>query len=108
MSAWRTRPALGLESAIAEFKAALPGWWLSTCEGQVSCDASCAPTVESEHIALIERDRRFTDGFHVDLMADALAAVAAAGRGQRIETISRSSSQLICLIRSAASPARSS
>jgi len=69
-----------LERTIADFKSALPGWWFSVCECQVSCDASCAPTRESPHIDLISRDDRFNDGFHADLaqpstLADALRAV---------------------------------
>jgi hypothetical protein len=77
---WQTAPATDLEAAIARFKAKLPGWWFSVCECQVSADASCAPTVESEHISLIAHDDRFNDGFHADLeqpatLADALATV---------------------------------
>lgn len=77
---WHTSPATDLEAAIADFKAALPGWWYSVCECQVSCDATCAPTTESPHIALIERDSRFDGGFSVDLrqpstLADALRHV---------------------------------
>jgi len=86
---WHTSPAANLERAIADFKSALPGWWFSVCECQVSCDASCAPTRESPHIDLIPLDDRFNDGFHADLeqpatladalrtvMAEALAAIA--------------------------------
>ena len=74
---WQTYPPYGLENAIKAFKAALPGWWFTVGECQVSADASCAPTRESEHINLIPQDRRFDDGFHADLpqpasMADAL------------------------------------
>lgn len=89
---WQAKPQFGLEQAIIDFKTALPGWWFSVCECQVSCDASCAPTVESPHIRLIEVDRAFDDGFHVDLpqpstladalrnvMAQAEAAIARAG-----------------------------
>lgn len=77
---WTTSPAHGLEVAIAEFKAALPGWWFTVGECQVSADASCGPTRESEHIKLIPLDRRFDDGFRADLpqpatMVDALATV---------------------------------
>ncbi|MFZ5744448.1 MAG: hypothetical protein ACOY7T_08220 [Pseudomonadota bacterium] len=79
---WQTSPATGLEQAIAEFKAALPGWWYSVAECQVSADASCAPTRESPDISLIELDGRFDSGFHADLlqpatMADALRDVMA-------------------------------
>ena len=56
-----------IELAIREFKAALPGWWYSVCECEVSCDASCAPTKLSPDLALIGRDGRFDAGFHVDL-----------------------------------------
>lgn len=77
---WQTRQPDGLEAAIVEFKAALPGWWFSVGECQVSADASCGPTRESPHIKLIPEDRRFDDGFHADLeqpatMADALRDV---------------------------------
>jgi len=70
----------GLESAIRRFKADLPGWWYSVCECQVSCDATAAPTRESEHIALLGTDSRFDSGFSADLaqpstLADALDAV---------------------------------
>jgi len=68
MKDWHQKPQTDLEAAIAEFKAALPGWWYSVCECQVSCDASCAPTVESEHINLIEESGDpFDAGFHADL-----------------------------------------
>ncbi len=88
---WQTAPAHGLERAVADFKAALPGWWFSVGECQVSADASCGPTRESDHIALIPLDRRFDDGFHADLpqpatmvqaletvRVEALAAIASA------------------------------
>lgn len=90
MARWHTAPAHDLEAAIKRFKADLPGWWFSVGECQVSCDASCAPTPESPHIALIVRDPRFDSGFHADLeqpsslaealdsvRADALKAIAA-------------------------------
>lgn len=64
---WKAKPQFGLEAAIIEFKTALPGWWFSVCECQVSCDASCAPTTESPDVDLIERDRAFDSGFHADL-----------------------------------------
>lgn len=74
---WKTRQAVGLEAAIARFKRDLPGWWYRVCECQVSADASCGPTRESEHIGLIPKDKSFDDGFHADLdmpstMANAL------------------------------------
>ena len=50
--AWHDADQDDLAAAIRDFKAALPGWWYSVCECQVACDASCAPTVESPHIAL--------------------------------------------------------
>lgn len=80
MTDWKTAQPDGLEAAITEFKAALPGWWFSVCECQVSADASCAPTRESPHIHLIEHDARFDGGFRADLpqpatLADALRAV---------------------------------
>lgn len=91
---WHITPATGLEEAIAEFKAALPGWWFRVGECQVSCDATCAPTRESEHIALIPLDARFNHGFDADLpqpstlaealrtvQEDALAAIKETGDG---------------------------
>ena len=92
MSSWIGKPQTDLEAAITEFKASLPGWWYSVCECQVSCDASCAPTVESQDIQLIERNDAFDSGFHAGLqqpsslaqalrtvMREALAAKAALG-----------------------------
>ncbi|MXP24789.1 hypothetical protein GRI39_01850 [Altererythrobacter indicus] len=92
---WQTAPATDLEAAIAEFKTTLPGWWFSVCECQVSCDASCAPTSESDHIKLIPFDDRFDSGFHIDfaqpatlaevlreVMRQGVAAVAACGGGE--------------------------
>jgi hypothetical protein len=76
MTDWKTLPANGLEYAIAEFKAKLPGWWYSVGECQVSADASCGPTIESADIALISKDRRFDDGFHADLPQPATPADA--------------------------------
>lgn len=73
---WVVAAPVGLEQAITEFKAALPGWWFSVGECQVSCDASCAPTWESPDIALIERDRRFDAGFHADLLQPSTLAEA--------------------------------
>lgn len=75
-------PNADLPQAIADFKAALPGWWFSLGECQVSCDASCAPTSESPHIALVKSGNAFDNGFHVDLpqpstLADALRKVQA-------------------------------
>ena len=79
---WKSRPVNGLEAAIAEFKAALPGWWFTVGECQVSADGSCGPTRESAHINLIPLDQRFDSGFHADLpqpasMADALRTIQA-------------------------------
>ncbi len=69
-----------LEATIQEFRTALPGWWFSVCECQVSCDASAAPTRLSEDLALIPLDERFNDGFHADVpqpstLAEALRCV---------------------------------
>lgn len=77
---WQSAPASELEQTIAEFKRALPGWWYTVGECQVSSDASCGPTRESPHIDLIPKNRAFDDGFHVDLpqpasLADALRNV---------------------------------
>lgn len=73
---WKTKNAPGLEAAIAIFKASLPGWWFRVGECQVSCDASCAPTRESEHINLIPLDARFDHGFDADLPQPATLAEA--------------------------------
>lgn len=86
---WHSKPQDDLEAAIRDFKAALPGWWYSVCECQVSCDASCAPTSESPHIELIrEAGDPFDSGFHADLrqpstLAEALRDVM----GQAIDYI---------------------
>jgi len=69
-----------LEATIQAFRVALPGWWFSVCECDVSCDASAAPTRHSGDTALIPQDERFNSGFHVDLtqpstLADALRCV---------------------------------
>jgi hypothetical protein len=91
MTDWRAAPQPDIEVAIAEFKAALPGWWYSLGECQVSCDASCAPTPDSPDIARITKAGDCWDaGFHADLpqpstlagalrdvMAQALAALGA-------------------------------
>lgn len=58
----------GIEETIAEFKRTLPGWWYSLGECQVSCDASCAPTKMSADIELIDIDKNFDAGFHVDIL----------------------------------------
>jgi len=74
---WQTKPQNELELAIIEFKAALPGWWYSVCECQVSCDASCAPTVESSDVNLIRKaGDHFDAGFHVDLLQPSTLAQA--------------------------------
>ena len=65
--AWPHDCHTGIESAIAEFRTRLPGWWYSLGECQVSCDASCAPTSHSGDTALIALDERFNSGFHADL-----------------------------------------
>lgn len=76
MSDWQSEPQRDLEAAIAEFKAKLPGWWYSVCECQVSCDASCAPTVESPDIALAEHGNPFDGGFNADLRQPSTLAEA--------------------------------
>lgn len=97
MSDWRTSRHDDLPAAIAEFKAALPGWWYSVCECQVSCDASCAPTTDSPDIALAQHGNPFDGGFHADLaqpssLSDALRDVMrqalAAKRDQPCATVS--------------------
>ena len=67
MNEWPVNCHAAIEAAIVRFKRDLPGWWYSLCECQVSCDASCAPTPLSEHIALIPCDDRFNAGFHADV-----------------------------------------
>jgi len=73
---WQANTPTGLEAAVAEFKAALPGWWYSVCECQMSCDASCAPTIDSPHIALVEHGNPFDSGFHADLKQPSSLAAA--------------------------------
>lgn len=90
---WKMGPADGLEAAIAEFKAALPGWWYSVCECEVSADASCAPTRQSDHIRLVGTDERFDAGFHADLpqpamLADALRQVMSEAQAAIAATLS--------------------
>lgn len=65
--AWALDCHEGIEKVIARFRRELPNWWYSLGECQVSCDASCGPTSESEDIALIPQDERFNSGFHVDV-----------------------------------------
>jgi hypothetical protein len=65
-----------IEQAIREFKTALPGWWYSLGECEVSCDASCAPTRQSPDLALIEKDARFDSGFHCDAEQPSTLAIA--------------------------------
>lgn len=94
MSDWKTRDPLHLEAAIQRFKAQLPGWWFMVCECQVSCDASCAPTVESPHIDLIAVNPAFDSGFHADLaqpssLAEALDNV----RQQALAAIAKATTQ---------------
>jgi hypothetical protein len=77
MSDWQAQDQDDLGAAIREFKERLPGWWYSVCECQVSCDASCAPTVESEHIYLIQGSGDpFDGGFHADLAQPSTLAQA--------------------------------
>lgn len=65
---WHSTTHDDLPFAIAEFKAALPGWWYSVCECQVSCDARIAPTVESPDIERITKaGDQWDDGFSVAL-----------------------------------------
>jgi hypothetical protein len=64
---WHTTAHDDLPAAIAELKAALPGWWYSVCECQVSCDATIAPTVESPDIIRAEFGSPFDHGFDVAL-----------------------------------------
>lgn len=96
---WVTEPQSGLEAAIASFKAALPGWWYTLGECEKSCDASIAPTRDSEDLALIPFDERFNDGFHCDLpqpscLVDALGAVTRqAGIARRVAIRAKATSE---------------
>jgi len=92
---WQTAPAAKLEASIAAFKAALPGWWYSLGECKRSAHASCAPTDQSEHHALIPVDTRFDSGFHADLdqpasLSDALLDVM----GQALHAIQDAEDQM--------------
>lgn len=84
MGNWTAGPNDGLEQAIANFKAALPGWWFTIGECSVSADASCGPDRNGRDLRFLA-DRRFDDGFHADLpqpatMAEALADVTEQAR----------------------------
>lgn len=78
---WKVKRQLELEAAVAEFKSALPGWWYSFGECEVTCHASCAPTTQSPDIHRISQSGDQWDaGFHADLaqpstLADALRDV---------------------------------
>ena len=81
MTDWKAKPQVDLERAIVAFKAALPGWYYSLCECQVSCDARIAPTTESPHVALAVHGNPFDEGFEAVLpqpstLAEALLAAA--------------------------------
>ncbi len=76
MTDWKQKPQTDLEAAIAEFKAALPGWCYSICECQVSCDASCAPTTETDDIDLIRFNPDFDSGFYAYLSQPSTLAEA--------------------------------
>ena len=84
-AAWITQPQDDLPAAIAEFKAALPGWWYSLCECNVSCDATIAPTSHSPDIEIthaLPPRSKFDEGFDVALdqpstLAEALRFVTA-------------------------------
>lgn len=52
-----------LEAAIAEFKAALPGWWFTVGSCSVSRDASCGPDRAHHDRAFLTA---FDAGFHCD------------------------------------------
>lgn len=67
MSKWPAVCHQNLEETVATFKEALPDWWYSVGECQVSCDASCGPTRLSDDIKLVPLDSRFNEGFHADL-----------------------------------------
>lgn len=54
-----------LSSAIAEFEAALPGWWWSVCVCSLTRDASCGPDIAGPDAALLNI-KVFDDGFHCD------------------------------------------
>lgn len=62
-----------LELAIAEFRAALPGWWFSVGSCSVSCDASIGP--DQAHIAEPILSI-FDEGIHADLRQPSTMAAA--------------------------------
>lgn len=100
---WPADCATGIGEAISDFKAALPGWWYSLGECQVSCHASCAPTRESRDLALIPIDEQFDSGFHADIpqpttLAAALRSVmgeALSARAKAVEHHSTNSLQVV-------------
>jgi hypothetical protein len=67
-----------LENALAEFQAALPGWWWSVGSCRISGDASCGPDRGGVDKSLLS-SIKFDSGFHVYLKggtpAEALRAV---------------------------------
>ena len=69
-----TTDTADLAAAIAEFEAALPGWWWSVGHCSLSRDASCGPDFR-----VVGPDQGlaglvgFTDGFHWDDRAGTLA-----------------------------------
>jgi len=66
-----------LEVTIRQFRAALPGWWYSMGECDVSCHASCAPTRDSADIDRIRQPGDCWDvGFDADLAQPSTLAAA--------------------------------
>lgn len=80
MTDWITNPQLDFLDAVQEFKTKLPGWWYSTGECSVSCDASIGPdrTGPDKHLVPWEAgdDATFDEGFHVDLKQPSTLAQA--------------------------------
>lgn len=58
-----------LAAAIAEFEAALPGWWWSVGACSISRDASCGPDRTGPDADLLKL-REFDEGFHHDGKGD--------------------------------------
>lgn len=58
-----------IQAALTEFYAALPGWWWSAGDCQVSRDASCGPHTAGQDADLL-RWRLFDRGFRCDDRGD--------------------------------------
>lgn len=72
MSDWPIVDTGDLSAAIAEFQAALPGWWFSVCICSHSADASCCPDRKGQDAHLCEIEP-FTSSFDADWCGGTLA-----------------------------------